>query len=365
MNRQPEPDGQLDSAALLEAAAAAGHPVSARLLALFRTQGLIPHPQRAGYQGRAPVWLYPHGTGRQLVALLGQRTQTRDPDLLRVLLWLDGFPIATGDVRRALTTYLQRMSEAMEQAVTAETTRLGLDAADPAARDRAVSALAGVMAAKRGTTPIPRHGRVPARERAEGVELLIRSIGLGEQVDATPAQGTAVERTLGITPGRRRSPLSGQPWLTGPAEAFFGAAGIVSVPRLLESAASASDQELEAGRRSVIALVRILPLATRMTDVLSGRDNTMGLSSIEQVTSHPETIMWLLPAVLSLAKAGATENLNALTDALEPFPGLAARAQALIELPAATVEKNLENKSAKERQRVKRVIDAAIDGRLS
>jgi len=140
---------------------------------------------------------------------------------------------------------------------------------------------------------------------------------------------------------------------------------MVSVPRLLESAASASDQGLEAGRRSVIALVRILPLATRMTDVLSGRDNTMGLSSLEQVTSHPEVIIWLLPAVVSLTKAGAAENLNALADALEPFPGLAAGAQALLELPAATVEKNLENKSEKERQRVNRVIDAAIDGRLS
>jgi hypothetical protein len=363
---ETEPDGQLDSAALLKAAATAGRPVSARLLTLFRSQGLVPHPRRAGYKGRAPVWLYPHGTDRQLVALLEHRVQTRDPDLLRVLLWLDGFTIATGDVRRALITHLKRVREAIEQAVTAETTaRLGLDPADPAARDQAVSALAGVMAAKRGTSPIPRHGRVPARERAEGVELLIRSIGLGEQVEGTPAQGAAVERTLGITPGRRRSPVTGQPWLTGPAEEFFGAAGIVSVPRLLESAASASDEELEAGRRSVIALVRLLPLAARMTDVLSGRDNTIGLSSLEQVTSHPEIIMWLLPAVVSMTKAGAADTISALTDALEPFPGLAARAQALTDLPAATVAKNLENKSAEERQRVMRVIDAAIDGRLS
>jgi hypothetical protein len=364
VNRQQEPHGRLDSPALLEAASAAGHPVSARLLALFRSQGLIPHPQRAGYQGRAPVWLYPPGTDQQLVALLEHRIRTRDPDLLRVLLWLDGFIIPTGDVRRALTSHLLQMSEAMEQAISAEAGRLGLDPADAAARNRAVSALAGLMAAKRGTSPIPRHGRVPARERAEGVELLIRSLGLGEQVEGTPTQGQAVERTLAITPGRRRSGASGQPWLTGPAEEIFGAAGMVSVPRLLESVASAADEELEAARRSVIALVRFLPLATRMMDVLSGRDNTIGLSALEQVTGHPEVVMWLLPAVVSMAKAGWTENLSAVTDALQPFPELAARTRALIEMPAATVEKNLENKPENERHRAKRIIDAAIDGRL-
>lgn len=364
MNLLQEPGGQLDSPALLAAASAAGHPVSARLLALFRSQGLIPHPQRAGYQGRAPVWLYSYGTDRQLVALLEHRTRTRDPDLLRVLLWLDGFIIPTGDVRRALTSHLQRMIETMEQAIRAEARRLGLDPADGTARDRAVGALAGTMAAKRGTTPIPRHGRVPARDRAEGVELLIRSLGLGEQVEGTPGQGEAVERTLGITPGRRRSAVSGQPWLTGSAEEIFGAAGIVSVPRLLECTAGAVDEDLEAARRSAIALVRVLPLATRMMDVLSGRGNTIGLAAFEQVTGHPEIVMWLLPAVVSMAKGGMTENLSAITDSLQPFPELAARARALVEMPAAVVEKNLENKSENERRRAQRIIDAAIDGRL-
>ena len=367
VNLSQETQGQpseLDSPALLAAAAAAGHPVTDRMLAALRAQGLVPRPRRAGYQGRAPVWLYPAGADRQLVALLRYRVQTRDPDLLRVLLWLDGFSIPTGDVRRVLAGHLRQMTEAVEQAITVEAGQRGLDPADGAARAQAVSGLAGTMAAKRGASAIPRHGRAPARDRAEAVELLVRSIGLGEHVAGTPDQGEAVERVLGVSPGRRRSPVSGQPWLAGPAEEIFDAAGIVSMPRLLEAIADAADGELEAARQSVIALIRILPLAARMMDVVSGGDNTVGLKGLEQVAERPEAVLWLLPAVVSMIRAGMSENIGAITEALQPIPKLADRARALPDMPAATLKGNLENLPEGVRRQVERIIDAAIDGQF-
>jgi hypothetical protein len=367
VNLSQETHGQpseLDSPALLAAASAAGHPFTDRMLAALRAQGLVPRPRRAGYRGRAPVWLYPAGADRQLVALLRYRAQTRDPDLLRVLLWLDGFSIPTGDVRQALVGHLRQMTEAIEEAISAEAGQLGLDSADDAARARAVSSLAGTMAAKRGTSAIPRHGRTPARDRAEAVELLVRSIGLGEHVAGTPDQGEAVERVLGVSPGRRRSPVSGQPWITGPAEEIFDAAGMVSMPRLLEVIVDAPDAELEAARQSVIALTRLLPLAARMMDVLSGRDNSAGLKGLEQVAERPEAVLWLLPAVVSMTRAGMSENIGAITEALQPIPKLAERARALLDMPAATLEGNLENQPENVRRQVERIIDAAIDGQF-
>jgi hypothetical protein len=45
-------------------------------------------------------------------------------------------------------------------------------------------------------------------------------------------------------------------------------------------------------------------------------------------------------------KEGWAENLNALTAALQSFPQLAERAQAISEMPAATIEANVGDKSS-------------------
>ena len=78
-----ELSAELDSQTLLEAAAQAGTPVSARMLETFRYKGLIPRSQRSGYRGQAPVWTYPPGSDAQLVRLhapvglaIGARTPT-------------------------------------------------------------------------------------------------------------------------------------------------------------------------------------------------------------------------------------------------------------------------------------------------
>lgn len=368
MTSLPTPSDQpaeLDRSALLSAAERAGYSISDRMLAAFRAQGLVAHPRRAGYRGRAPVWLYPPGTDQQLICLLRYRVLTKDQDVLRVLLWLDGFRVPTDDVRRALIDHIHRTGESIEQAIGTEAGRLGLDPAEGIARSHAVDELARKIAAKRGSSSLPRFGRVRARERADAVALLFRAISLGEPVEGTPRQGDAVERTLGVAPnGRRHSIADAQPWLTGPVEDLLGAADLVGLPRLLDAVTNSTDSELETARKTVIALFRYLPLAARMIDVLSGRDNYTGLAAFGQVTQHPEIVLWLVPAVVAMFKAGWSENLNAITDALQQFPDLANQAQALTDMPASTVASNLAAKPEHVRKQAERIINAAIDGQF-
>jgi len=358
---QAEPD----TAALLQAAVQAGLGITGRMLETFRADGLIPHPHRAGYRGRAPVWRYPAGTELQLVALLRWRRHSKDPDLLKVVLWLNGFVITPSAVRDALVRQLQVITEAMEREIGRQARRLGLDPADGTARSQAIDALAQTIAAKRGTTPVPRRSRVGAQDRTQAVTLMIRMFGLGETLQGTAEDGAVIERVLGLAPnGRRHVIADAGPWLTGPAEDIFDAAGIVGLPHLLAAVNDASDADLMAARQTVAALFRHLPLMIRMLGAMFGDDNYTGLAGLGQIDQHPETLVYIVPLVIAMLRAGWQESLDAVISALSPFPELAERARRLLDLPVAAVTANLAGQPAEARERVQRVIDAAIEGQF-
>jgi hypothetical protein len=354
-----------DTAALLQAAAQAGSAITSRMLETFRAEGLIPHPHRAGYRGRAPVWRYPAGTELQLVALLRWRRSSKDPDLLKVLLWLDGFVITPSAVRTALTHQLQVMAEAMEQEISRQAGRLGLDPADRAARSQAIDAVAQTIAAKRGTTPLPRRSRVAGQDRTRAVTLMIRGFGLGETLPGTAEDAAVIERVLGLAPnGRRNTVADTGPWLTGPAEDLLDAAGIVGLPHLLAAVHDASDADLVAARQTVAVLFRHLPLMIRMFGAMFDDDNYTGLAGLRQIDQHPESLTYIVPLVIAMLRAGWKENLDAVTSALRPFLDLADQAQRLLDLPVATLTANLAGQPAEVRDRVQRIIDAAIEGQF-
>jgi hypothetical protein len=360
------PPAGLESADLLAAAAQAGAQISDRMLETFRAQGLLPRPSRFGYRGRAPVWRYPAGADRQLLALLGWRQRTKDPGLLQVLLWLDGFPIRAEAVRDALTRQLHDVIDAIDQELRRHARDLDLDPSDEAAQSRAVDALARTMAGKRGATPFVRRTRMRASDRAQGVALLVRVFGLGETIDGTAEDATLIEQVLGMAPNGRRHSIEGEePWLTGPAEDLFGAAGIVGLPSLAETVATATETELCAARQTVVALFQYLPLMIRMVGVMSGDDNHTGLAALGQLDQQPEYVIYLVPMVVSMMRAGWRENLDAVTAALEPFPELAAQAQRILDMPAPLANTNLAGQPAAARQRAQRLIDAAIEGKLT
>ena len=350
-----------DTAALLQAAAQAGSAITNRMLETFRAEGLIPHPHRTGYRGRAPVWRYPPGTELQLVALLQWRRRSKDPDLLKVLLWLDGFASIPSAVRAALVHQLQVMTEAIEREISRQARRLGLDPADGAARSQAIDALAQTIAAKRGTTPVPRRSRVAAQDRTRAVTLMLRKFGLGESLPGTAEDAAVIERVLGLAPNGRRNVIADTgPWLTGPAEDLLDAAGIVGLPHLRAAVHDASDADLMAARQTIAVLFRHLPLMIRMLGAMFGDDNYTGLAGLRQIDQHPESLTYIVPLVIAMLKAGWQENLDAVTSALNPFPEFAEQAQRLLDLPAAAVA-NLARQPAEARKRVQRIIDAAIE----
>jgi hypothetical protein len=291
--------GGLDSATLIAAAAAAGYRVSARLLEVLRAQELLPRPRRVGQHGRSPLWVSPEGTDRQLISLLGWRTVTKNPDVLRVLLWLDGFAIPPGAVRDAIVTNMRSVLNELERALAT----MG-DADAPADRDEQIHLLAAAAASKRGPRAVPRRSRVTAAERTRSMELLLRMVGLGEAVVVSTDEAAAVERVLGIGPAGRNDRVGDAgPWLAGPPEALFTAVDVIALPKALQAVLDATDEELELARGIVVALVRYLPLAARMLATLVDKDNHAGLGNAQHLDRDPETAMLMIPAVLSMLRA--------------------------------------------------------------
>jgi hypothetical protein len=190
-------------------------------------------------------------------------------------------------------------------------------------------------------------------------------LGLGETIEGTTAEADAIERVLGMAPnGRRHAIADTGPWLTGPPEDLFSAARITGLPRLVETIAEATGAELAAARQTVTALFRYLPLMVRMIGAMFGDENHTGLATIGQLDQHPESVVYLVPAVIAMLGAGWNENLDDITSALEQFPQLAAQAQRILDMPAAAIQANLASQPPEVRERTRRIIDAAIDGQF-
>ena len=351
----------LDSAALIRHAAAAGYTVSARMLETLRAQELVPRPVRSAYRGRTPVWTYPEGADQQLTALLSWREHTTDPNLLRVLLWLDGFSIPHDTVRTALVESLQTVLDTIDQEITTQARRHGLDAETD--RDEALALTAGALAAKRGPKAIPRRARVVAADRTNALKLMLRTFALGEQVEVTPEEATTVERVLGTSPnGRRQSVPGADPWLTGPAEDLFTTANIASIPAALQATRDATETELESARAIVFALFRYLPLAARMMGALFNDENYAGLGGLRHLDRDPEMVLLMVPMITSMLRAGWQQQLHELTVSLGDMPRLTEQAREVVDQPARTIEANLSGKPADIQQYARRILDAEING---
>lgn len=365
MDRAADANAALDSEALVQTADTAGHKISMRMLETFRAQGLLPRPVRSGHRGRAPVWAYPDGADQQLLSLLAWRHHTKDPNVLRVLLWLDGYPIPTESIRAALVHSLQAALDLLEREISTHAQQHGLDPHEDADRDRALGGIAGVLAAKRGPHALPRRARVAAADRAYAVHMILRAFALGQRVDTTPEEAETVERVLGVAPrGRNEGVLDAGPWLTGPATDLFTAAEAVALPTVLQAVTDATDVELETARQIVAALFRYLPLIARMMAVLFDEENYAGLAGLRQIDQHPDIVMLMVSSVLGMLRVGWQDNLQAIAEALRQMPELAAQAHDLLDQPARTVEANLRGQPADIQQFARRVICATIDGHL-
>jgi hypothetical protein len=354
-------DVGMEGPELIRAAAEAGYTVSERTLEVLRFQGLVPGPVREGNRGRRPVWRYPFGAELQLISLLAWREHTKNPNVLSVLLWLNGFTIAPDTVRKAVSDWLTVTVQTLEREVEAEARRRGLDPV--AQRGEVVTFIASGVAGKRGPGAVPRRVRVTAAERSGAVEQMLRLFAFGETVEATEQDAAVVEKVLGVSPGRRQRVNEAGPWLTGPALDLFDAAEVVALPKMVETMAQATDAELEAARPFVAGMFRILPLIARMIGAVFG-DNHAGMAGLGQLDDQPDIAVMMVPMFIGMIRAGWQENLEAVAAALGPIPELADSIKRILEMSSTEIAHNLQGQPAEVQRSAQRLIDAALDGRL-
>jgi TetR/AcrR family transcriptional regulator, regulator of biofilm formation and stress response len=274
----------LDTDSLLAAARAAGGEVTDRQLELWRYKNLMPRPVRAEGQGR---WLYPPGADRRLVRLVALRASIRSLELIRVVLWLDGFAVGTGEVREAIAEALRRLVEAVE----------------PGDGEGSIEGLAAALAATRGRALLANGGMSrEERTRAYGL-LLAAAFGDPEELEARRDDEPLLARLFGEGDSAAGALAS-------------GAAPALPLPRpadLPTTVEAASDAELELARRVVRATTVWWPLMLS----LAGRERPEGaaLSGLARETAEG------LPAdLLPLLVAGVLGALRSEPETHEPPP---------------------------------------------
>lgn len=356
----------LDSEELLAIARRHGRELSARLLETARAEGLIPRPTRAGQHGRTPIWLYPAGTERQLVALLRWRDHTTDPNLLRVLLWLDGFVVSPARLRDSIEQGLTNMFGAFLRDLERFAKARGHDLASQAGLADALVEAGRVVASKRGPNAIPRTTRVPAADRADAVTLMLRMFGTGEKLAPDDHQAQMVERVMGLAPKARKQQVAGaEPWLSGSASDLFDAADVIAFPALIATARTLTDSELEQARDSANAIFRYLPMMVRMLTLMTGDQNAAGLGFLRELDRQPAIAFMIVPLVVGLFRKGLQANVETITSALASAPEHADQAQHILDMPQRQIEANLSTSRRGQRDQINAIVDATLDGQVS
>jgi DNA-binding transcriptional MerR regulator len=316
--------------------------VSARTLEYWRQQGLLPKAERTGQAGRRPEWTYPATAVEQLRELLRLRTQTRQPEVLRIALWFRGFEIDLERVRESLVSTLRRFQLQILKEIERR-----IDPALPAAEAEwaALEKVARTSARKRGVHAPPRFGRQRQEERDRAIAVLLGlGLGLPEAAARLSKDGPSVERLMGLDRARR-SHGGGAVWLTSlPGEALDGFVAIGSLPALI-AAVEATDagEFLVARELARTALVGIVAF-TRMADAFALTENAAGLGVWKTVASNPMVAVWLTALVVSVRRnKSCRDNLRAIVDALEQTVLPAdMNARKLADLTPADLEQHLE-----------------------
>ena len=184
-------DESIDTGALQLVAKASGASVTERQLELWRYRGLLPRPvRRPGGGGR---WVYPPGAPEQLRRLLYWRERAGNLDLVRIGLWIEGFPVAREGVRRALGSFVDGWATALARERGSET-----DA--PAAT---IDVLARKLAGMRSRAPVPHVVRMTLEERRRGYGFMLAVMfNVETEIERRSGDAWLVERMIGLRSGR-------------------------------------------------------------------------------------------------------------------------------------------------------------------
>lgn len=281
--------------------AASGDPsITLRTLEFWRQEELLPRAERTGQHGKRPEWTYPVKAVSQLSSLIRLRAKTKNPNLLRAALWIDGYDISLESVRLSIVHVLQQQL----QSATKEIDRHREASASGSDSDwAAIEKIAQKIARRRGGKALPRYGRQALGDRERAISLglgLFLGVPAAESRLATDA--VHFERMAGFDRGRRRRGELGA-WLTGAAElGLEDFASVGSLPALINTIKTSTDDELVLSQTLTKALLNGLAALSHFADALTGIDNATGLGAIAALRDEPMAVAWIVPFVISLSR---------------------------------------------------------------
>jgi hypothetical protein len=301
-------DGWTDLVGLIELASEHGHAVTARSLEDWRYKGLLPRPVRQP-KGRA-VWLYPPGTGRQLLRLLHWLARADMLHAVRIALWVEGFEIDLGGVRDSLRSLLDREAAAAKR--------------EPWPSDdlsTAIDLMAGSAARMRGRAPFPRVVRMTQKDRTRACAYALALMsGDQQEVERRSEDARLFERMLGLRSGHAEglaaelSPLNGMN--------IGHLQKLMSVEHIGEVIDTASVEEYEIVRLIGRAMLLWLPMLVPVMRQLAGQKGAPLADAALEMFGDPAAEAYVVSTVGMLvsvhAKAHAGEEIRSLLAGTTP-----------------------------------------------
>jgi hypothetical protein len=305
--------------------------------------------------------VYPDDALRQLEALLRFRQQTKTEDLLRVGLWLEGYPI----VPETLSAALRRIITSGVAALEAELSQMEATGRTRAEAIEDVGRKAARLRGRRRFLSQSRGGRLAERERAF---VAVMRLGLGDEsiVRELDELGPVVERVLGLDRARKFRAGGVGPWLSGPAgEGLAGVVEFASLPRLLEVMESVTVEELQTARARVWTLLQGISFVCRLADAFSGRRNVTGMGAMAEAAGDLTTRALLTAFVVKAQRSPElASGLEKVCTALDQFLTIGERFRWMASLSAEEQIVQLPGRAGLDwgqQRRLERTLDAFRD----
>ena len=271
-------------------------PVSPDQIHRWVMAGLLPRSQRLS-QGRGRGFRFDMapGTYEQLCALCRLRAVTKSSDGLRILLWLEGWPV---DQEAARDSVLARFpSPARQRRSESMLDRLSRQAAE-----------AGPRLARRLLL-----GRIGRTVSADGADLALQ-MAFGFTRSVSPAQAIELESVTGLRPRARGDTVAGAaPWLTGETSRdLTRLARAWSIRKVRDCVSQATSDELDRARPFARALAIDFPAISRANEVAFGR-NFAGWRLFRGLRYRPE---FALALAVFFGRMGLTQAMDNLSVAV-------------------------------------------------
>jgi hypothetical protein len=305
-----------------------------RMLELFRNQALLPPMTRAGYHGRGAIYRYPIGAERQLDDLLAWRKIERNVDWLRVLLWVDRWPVPLDRVRPSLARALR----AAVDTVDAELQKYAqAGAADP------ISAMAVDLAKRRGANTVMQRQRgVTAHERQQALDQLLHAV-LDPTAQPPVEDQRAAERAIGINPNTARR--HGVPAFTINYEDWplFGPPGTLDLRGFLTLVEHASDEQLDRAGYIANLFVVLLPIAAKLLTAITGGATGSPFDPLKHTHDQPIEYAFAVGLALSFDHHDLLGDLPQLAAALSELFEQIESINTVLDMPQDQVRENVNN----------------------